>query len=262
MEPIVPECALAVIGLPAVLRGEARWGIGRQDEAIAIPRAIERALRAFLGRGEPGETADLPPFDYEATRALLDDAEGNAAQAVAALVATITDSELAQGVIDLATGQMHMLTSKMPRNVRDDLTGAVPCLPSPTEVARFARCWHVAADPMVVFRDLEDHSLAFDQALAFAAFFPELYETTKALIVELLTTMKAKRKTWTLDRPREHLLRILIGAGDHNTELATDFQTAYAQDEAARAQPQQTTPGKLKTKNVEGTPGQTPIGVR
>lgn len=250
------ECALATIGFGSILDGEPRWGAGRREEAGALVRRINRALRSFLAQPEPAPIGSLPSFAYDGTRVLLDEAEGHAERNVAALIAALGEGDLALAVLDKATNILHGLMRILPRAIRHELTGDVPELPSDSEVARFARSWHVAETPAIVFDDLRDHSLAFDQAFSFAAFYPALFAATRRILVDALIDLKAKRPSYALGSTRDRLLRLLLGAGAHNAALAADYQRLAGSPEPPPP------PGRGATVGPPDlqTPGQRPIG--
>lgn len=237
ISPLAVECALVSIGLPALLRAEAKWGIGKAADAAQLPRRMRTALSSFLGRVEPVAPAPLPPFDYDDVRDLIDGREEKAAQAVAAVFDAFEDSELAQGIIDRATAIVQDLAMKFPRNVRQELTGDVHDRPSDTEISRFALCWNVASDPSIVLADLAEHTLCYEQAEAFALYWPALHAEVAGDVIDILTTIKTKRPNWSLETERDRLVRLLLGAPKPPSGAGVDTQVAATSEKAQKPAP-------------------------
>ncbi len=221
------ELATVAIGLPHIFKGVPHWGVGKAEEAAAIPREIKRRIRAFIASPSPEPVADLPPFDYDEVRELLDTLEARA-QEVTETLFDVLGSELAAPVTEVATKASFYLRSKLPRNIRSEITGNVPVSPANSAVARFARTWAVACDPLIVLRDLEEHSLTPAQVQDLAELYPAISEATKAAALEVLIARKAESPTWDLDRPRDAQLRMLLGAPPRDLGLTDDIQAIYA----------------------------------
>lgn len=254
-EPIVAECALVAIGLPAVLDMAPKWGVGVRERADAVPRQIARLIGTFLTGATPQKVGrSLPAFDYDQIRQTLDELEGNAAAVTETLLSAIDDSDLAGEVVEVGTRITLLCRALLPRNVRTEITGDVVEPPAPTSAARFARSWAVACDPLVAFQDLTEWCLAPSQVTDLEHFYPALLDFARARAVATLVAIKGGRAKWSLDMARDAQLRLLLGAERRDLGLAADMQALYASPAAAAPKPR--TGGTLDLKTDMGTPGQ------
>lgn len=251
----LPEAELVAVGLEAVLSGAPKWTGAIEAQAEALPGQIGKLVRAFLAQAEPADPDKLPPFDYHHVRALLDGMETDAPELARALFSAIPDPTFAQDLADAATRLAHMLRAKMPRRVRSTVSGDTPEIPCDTDVARFARTWAVACDPLIVLRDLGEQTISTDQARDLEAYYPDLFALAKRAVVDGLIAVKAKRPRWELDGPRERALRILLGSPAHDLGLAADLQALYAATPAAPS-PAAAEIGKIRNQADLETPGQ------
>lgn len=222
------EKATIAIGLPAILAAKPRWGIGVAEEGARIQRDIKRAVGGFLASPTPTKCAPLPPFDYEEVRDTLDTLQQKAPEVTEALMVQLDDPELAHGVAMQATRICQVVAALLPRNIRQEITGDTPDLPAPSRVSGFARCWAVACDPRIVLADLREHSVVASQVMDFAQFYPALYAYTQGCVMDGLVAIKSKRATWNLDGPRDRLVRVLMGTGPRDADIAGDMQALYA----------------------------------
>src|SRR6185437_8894667 len=256
--PVAVETALVAVGLPAILRGEPRYGVAQQDQARRIPRQIKALVRKFLADPERAELADLPPFDYAEAATLLNNA--GAPEQVEALHAAFPHRELGEQVRLAATRILAVLKPTLPHRTVQTATGTVAVPPTDIEAARIARAWSVACDPLIVLRDLLEQSLCPDMVKAMAAFYPGLYGLVKEAVGETLTAIKAKRPKWDLDGTRGRLLRMLLGLPPLSLALAADLQRLYAQAPPPSAAVAKPAPGasvaKLDLGGKLQTPGQ------
>ena len=152
-------------------------------------------------------------------------------------------------VVGLASRIMEDLKVNFPIRIRETITGDIQLKPSTTDIARFARRWNVAIDPTIILTDLAEHSLSTEQVEALQTYYPEYLNLIKQMVLDQLVNIKAKRKDWQLDMPREGLLRKLF-----LQPRAPITPPSEQQQQAATTPPKQGKPLKLNT--TKGTPGQ------
>lgn len=248
MDPLRAEIVLASIGLIPILEAKPEL------ELKPIEKEIGQKVRDFLAHPHREPLDDVPDVDYRRVSKLLSGDPGRMAQALYALM----PDEMGQAVANQASRIGAALYQQLPRTVRPELLGASVGPGSASQLDRFARAWSVATDPVVVLRDLAQHSLSSDMVAAFAAFYPALFDFTKETVIDEISTLKAKRPAWDLDDARDRLTRMLLQLPTQDLDLAADFQQLYAGAGGAPSAnaPARPRAGKLDTKGTLETPGQ------
>jgi hypothetical protein len=256
--PVAVETALMAVGLPAILRGEPRYGVLQRDEASRIPKQIKALVRKFLANPKREPLADLPPFDYTEVATLINNS--GTQEQIEALHSAFPDRDLGEQVRLAATRILAVIKPTLPKRTVQTATGTVAVPPTDIESARIARAWSVACDPRIVLRDLCEQSLSPDMVKSMRAFYPGLYDVAKEAVAANLTAIKAKRPKWELEGTRGRLLRMLLGLPPLSLGLAADLQRLYSQapaPNAAGAKPAAgANIGKLDLKGNLQTPGQ------
>jgi hypothetical protein len=228
------EITLAGVGIVPILQGKPKLPAHPPN----LPKEIRALVLKFLASPAPARLEDLPPFDWDEVHALLDRAaseEGTKAN-VDALHAAIP-GELGDGVEHTATAIISALQEAFPAatSVREDIVGTIVTPGPEMAVARFARMWSVALDPLIPLRDLCQGSITTDMVQAMTLFWPALYEMAKTEVAMQVAEMRTKRPKWEPEPRRARLLKMLMGQPYVNVELAADFQQLYAQQADAKA---------------------------
>jgi hypothetical protein len=263
IDPLLAEMTLARLGLQPLLGGKPRR-LGRR--APDIGREMQRLIDGFLASSKRAPLSPDPPFDFDEVSKLIDGSSAD--RASEALRAAVPDQDMFDAIEQAATKMVETLHSELPQTTREDIYGTVIEPGSDLDVARFARAWSVANDPLIALRDLAEGSLTTDMVQALAMFWPSLYQMAQAYVREALADMRAKRPgppPWELEPRRDRLLRLFMGVPYVDPEIAADYQALFAQG-AAQQKPQQpteageTAPGadvkQLDTKDALATPGQ------
>lgn len=249
---LAAETALAHLGLKPVLEGAPR--LSRRP--VDLGKQIRALLAAFLASPKRAPLQPDPPFDFDEVTKLLD--ESGTEPQLQALRAAVP-GDLGDAVKNQATKTILALREQIPRTVHQDVMGTKQTPGTDMDVARFARSWAVATDPLIVLRDLCEGSLTSDQVEAFATYWPQLYAAAKDAVIDGLTDMRTARPKWELEPRRDALLRKFMGLEPVNTEVAADFQALYAQMTAEPPAADKAPGASVNQLNVEGmleTPGQ------
>lgn len=236
IDPFAAECLVSAIGVEPFLAGTLRKVHRYQVErAIATPADIDRRILRFLGRAEPEETADLPDFDFDAVAAMLAE-EPTEAQHVQVMSA-FEDPEMALACTTVVKRIADHLRPRVPRRVIPSLAGPELAEPPRSDVARFARLWAVANDPVGILNDLNEFALSADQVAGAAAMYPEIYARMGEGVDGQLTRIKASRQRYRLLRQKESLLRKLKQMPPLSTAVGPELQAMYAASAQAAAKP-------------------------
>jgi hypothetical protein len=235
---LAAETLLAAVGLLPILKGKPKL-------PAMPPKSPARQLRTLIDRflARPGvePLSDIPDFDYDEVVKLLDGA-GTEAQ-VGALFDAIPSHELGDAVKNRATGMITALQQGLPRAGRQEVWGTTAIRPREMAIARYARTWSVANDPMIVLRDLTEGSLTSDMVEAFTTFWPAFYAASKVQVLDAIAELRTKRPTWELEPRRDRLLRMFMGVPALNLELAADLQKLYAAQAQKPPAPKKSAPG-------------------
>lgn len=228
-QALATEITLAAVGLVPILEGKPRLPAHPPN----LPKEIRKLVLEFLAHPKASPLTDLPPFDWQQAYQLL---EGTGTEAHIEALRSAIPGPLGNMVHDRATVIIAALAQQLPKSTREDGIGATIVEPGPDmAVDRFRRMWAVALDPMVVLRELCDGSVSSDMVLAFAQFWPALYDVTKQQLLDGVAEMRTKRATWDPEPRRARLIRTLLMLAPVNFDVAADFQQLYAQQAAAKA---------------------------
>lgn len=250
-----PEAVLVAIGLESVLGGSPKFGEVERAKAIGLPKEINRAVRDFLASANPGPSAALPPFDWEEFTALL---EADVPEREERLF-EVLPGDLGIEVMNLAVRIQQQMLPMVQRTVRRTSVAVETLPPSESEEAAIARTWSVAADPMIVFANLEDWSLSEDMAAALREFYPEINGVAQAAVDTAVDARRARSATWDLSYDQDAVLRTLTGIPEDRPMLTADYEQLYA--DSAAQQAAAAAPARRSSANEPGaleTPGQRP----
>jgi hypothetical protein len=242
------EALIFVTGLEPFLRHTSRDLGSAIVRSETLPDALEAKIHLFLGRTEPADAADLPPFDFAEVTGLLDagPAPGDIGKTMAAFG---TNHALALDVGQQVTRMAGYLRQQIPRVKHVGLTGPEDLPPPRSEEFRFRRCWRAATDPMSLFDDLQAFAVSREQVKCFTALFPtiarELWPTIQQSLVRKRTQTEGK---WKAGRRQEVTLRVLGSQEGPMLTLAHALRPVFAEEQAQQnaqkqAQQQRATSG-------------------
>lgn len=251
------ESLIIVTGLSPFLHHTKRSFQAQIHEAESLNETITTRLAAFLGREKPKPPGDLPAFDFKETVTLLDNPKD--ADQLEKTIGAFGDlqQDLALAVGTEVTRIHSYVISKIPRRVHETMAGAVPIAPGSSELYRFRRLWFLAAEPLSILDDLDQHALSRDQAASWADLFPETAKTLWPAVQEALIRKGGASEGWKCPRAKETLLRVLCKQETPSFQLAKALKPIYDAEAQKQAAQQQTTraPNKV-TSATESTPGQ------
>jgi hypothetical protein len=243
-DPFGVEAIVAAIGARAFFEKSLRQVHGYHVErAGKFKSEAQRLIYRFLQREEPESTSELPDFDYEEVAQLLDDEQlpGHVEQQIAAF-GEHGETALAVQVQLQRIGRY--LKTKLPRRVHMSLSGPEYSRPAEIDIARFARAWAVACDPLIVLRDLNEYSMSRDQVTALYDLFPTLAASMQPTVQDQLVRAKTVDPKFHLYRQKETLLRVLTRQEQPNIELGKAMQDMYKKQLTAAKPAPKPTPAK------------------
>lgn len=236
-DPFAIECIVAAIGIRPFVSKELQRVHGYHGERAGKVKAdIDRKIYRFVQREEPEPTAELPDFDYDEVAALLD-AETLPQHVEQQIAAFGEDGETALAVQVKATQMAAYLKGKLPRRVHISLTGPEYSRPPEIDIARFARMWSVACDPMIVLDDLNEFAVSRDMVAALGDLYPAIAATLQPAVQDALVRAKTVDPKFSLWRQKETLLRVLTKQEAPNIALGKALAAVRAQEAAARKPP-------------------------
>src|SRR5262245_37909955 len=207
-DPFAIEAILGAIGIRAFVAQELRQVHGYHVERAGKVKAeIDRKLYRFLQREEPAPTADLPDFDYDEVAGLLD-AEETPQHIEAHIAAFGDDGDTALAVRIQAQRIWGYLKQKLPRRATVGLTGPEYSRPPEIDIARFARLWAIACDPLSILEDLNEFAVSRDQVSGIADLYPQIYKAIQDAVPQQLARAKTVDPKFYLWRQKETLLRV------------------------------------------------------
>jgi hypothetical protein len=260
------EALIVVTGLEPFLRHTSRDLGSAIVRSEKLPETLEAKIYRFLGREEPEPPAELPAFDFEEVKALIDAPYGEASEGTdhdpieRTIRAFGGNHQLALTVGTQVTRMHAYVKQQIPRRVHVSMDGPEQLPPARSELFRFRRCWRIATDPLSLFDGLQEYAVSRDQADCFAALFP----TTAAalagptgIVHQALLRKKAAVDKWKLPRRKEILLRVLTNEEAPSLELARALAPIFAAEQQAQAAREQSRQGKAGVNQAdEGTPTQ------
>lgn len=226
MTPLEAETAAAVLGVDAILRGDPRWTVERQQDAVAFPKRARALLLKALATTAPDSAPDEPDFDYTEISKLLTQDEEATQQATQALYDALPD-DIQDDVHAAATRAIQHLQAALPRRLTKTTARLGISPPEPFELDRFARTWRVAVNPMYALEAMAVGGLDMVMVAALQAMYPAIYELVAApggLLDDAIATMKARRgENWDVTDDQDRQVKILIGAEPIDLDLANEF---------------------------------------
>jgi hypothetical protein len=260
-DPFGVEAIVAAIGARPFLSRELQRVHGYHVERAGKVKAdIARKLYRFVQRDEPEASAPLPDFDYDDVAALLD-AETLPHHVEQQIAAFGEHGETALACQVQVMRIAAYLKGKLPRRVHMSLTGPEYTRPPEVDVARFARLWSVACDPMIVLDDLNEFAVSRDMVAGLYDLYPLIAGTLTAAVQDALVRAKTVDPAFALYRQKESLLRVLIRQEAPNIALGKALQAVRASQAAANKPPPPGKPGASLPKregdaSSEGTAAQ------
>lgn len=248
-DPFGVECIVAAIGIKPFLDKSLQRVHGYHVERAGKVKAeIARKLYRFVQRSEPEDTAELPDFDYDEVAGILTDERlpEHVQQQIAAFG---EHGETALACQVQVTRIAAFLTSKLPRRVHMSLMGPLYTRPPEIDIARFARLWSVACDPMIVLDDLNEYAVSRDMVQALADVYPLISAELLPAMQDALVRAKTVDPKFALYRQKETLLRVLTKQEQPNVALGQAIQAARAKAKAAM---KPTAPAGTEKKQDEG----------
>lgn len=234
-DPFRVECLIAAVGIGPFVDATIQRVHGYQlDRAAKVPDEINRRIYRFLNRDEPEPTAELPDFDFDEVVAMLDD-ETLPEHVLAQIAALGDDGDTALAVNLQVQRIVAYLKGKIPRRVHQSLAGPEYTRPPESDIARFARMWAIAQNPLSILDDLNEYAVSRDQAQAIADIYPQLFATFFPSVQAQLARAKQVDKSFHLLRQKETLLRVLTKQEAQNVTLGRALQAQFAADAAVAA---------------------------
>jgi hypothetical protein len=231
-DPFFVESLVAAIGIePLVSHTFSQVSQAQIDRAHKIPDEINRKLTRFCLRDEPEDTRELPDWDFEAVKEwLIGDEKPEDVQKT---IAGFADTDLGMAVVQVVARIRRDLAAAIPKRQHVSLAGVEDAPPSHVDLARFHRLWRVACDPMGILDDLNEFALSRDMARGASTLFPLVWGKMRDSIRPVLIERKTVKPTFTLERRRETMLRVLGQIRDVATDaLSRDMQAIYAAEAA------------------------------
>lgn len=251
------EALIFTTGIEPFLRHTSRDLGSAIVKSETLPDTLEAKIHLFLGRQEPAEAADLPPFDFAEVTQLLD-AGPQPGEIGKTMAAFGGNHALALDVGQQVTRIVGYLRQQIPRVKHVGLTGPEDLPPPRSEEFRFRRCWRAAVDPMSLFDDLQAFAVSREQVKCFAALFPtiaaELWPTIQRALVRKRTQTDGR---WKAGRRQEVELRVLGSQEGPMLALAQALQPVFAAEQAeqhAQQQAQQQKVARAPSQADEATP--------
>ena len=246
MTPAEAEAAVAAIGLDRIMRGDASWAQKYREDAVAFPKRARALLLKALASKDTEPNGEMPDFDYDAAKALLEADDEHAEKALEAFYAAIPDD--IQDDVEAAAGRaITYLQQQLPRRAVKTTARLGVTPPEPFELDRFARTWRVAVDPMWAIRMRTEGGLDMVMVNALADMYPELYALIAGrekpleddpipLLDEALATMKARRgEKWDVSDDQDRQIKILLRVDPIDLDLANDFAAIGQQQQTQQA---------------------------
>jgi hypothetical protein len=252
------EALIVVTGIEPFLRHTSRDLGGAIVKSEQLPETIEAKIYRFINREEREAPGDLPPFDFDATVALIDQTEDDGTPKPPGqdpiektLAAFGNQHSLALSVGTQVTRIHAYIRQQIPRRVHNSIAGPEKLAPAPSELYRFRRCWRIASRPMSLFDELQEYAVSRDQVKCFAAMFPTTFATFWPTIQQCLMRYDGRPS-----RLKETLLRVLGQQEAQSLQLAQALQPIYAQEQQAAAQREAQRSTKAQAMGGEATPVQ------
>lgn len=254
LTPAQAEAFVAVIGIDKILDATPTLNLEQMDRAENLPRTTRAALLRFMSSPERTEPDDLPPFDYAHVSKVLqqDPAESEKVSNALheALRGRLHDDD-AQEVVNVATKIILALQASIPRRIYKSVVNETVMPPEPYSLGRWRRQWSVAADPMIVIRDMLEGNIDPGMVSTLQQTYPELYKMVLAQLDDAIATMKTRRgDKWDLPEDKNRDVKILLGIPYLNFDLAN----AYAAVPPIGAEPAGKTTGPPAKPLSTGTP--------
>lgn len=207
------ELALAVVGVTALIEDDLpKMGVGRQEEAMAIPAKAVKLARAALA--EDGEHAYAPIKRHGSYRAMLDRFTKGLATTDAQKLIDVFPAEasdMAGSFQMVAQGAFEHMKSMFPTTVVSSFTGPSNLTPDDVRVWRFFSQLEVLDDPLRVFNLIESAALLKSQVAAVHEIYPTLSKLFDAAIYEQMGLAKAAKQSYRMPPRTEQGLATWFG---------------------------------------------------
>jgi len=254
LNPYKVESVVAAIGFEAFASRSLRKVHGHHiSRAENMPQEVTRKIHLFLNRDEPAETAQLPPFDFDAVVKMLE-APVTADHDIEVIAAFGEAHDVAVAAHVMVQRIRGYLQGKIPRRVHMSLAGPEPGEPPRSDIARFRRLWAIACDPLSILDDLNEYAVSRDQVTGIADLYPTLWGSFWPTIQTQLVRRAGVEPGYRLSRRKESLLRVLVKQEAPNYPLARALQQIFAEDAQALAAAQNPTAPLAKSGAVKNDP--------
>lgn len=226
MIPAEAEAAVGAIGLDRIMKGETSWAQKYREAAAAFPKRARALLLKALASKDTEPDGEMPAFDYDEAKRLLEQGDDEAEKATEALYDALPDEM--QDEVEAAAGKaITFLQQNLPRRVSKTTARLEVSPPEPFELDRFARMWRVAVDPMWALRMMAEGGLDMVMADALAEMYPALYELLAGeggLLDDAIATLKARKgEKWDVSDDQDRQVKILLRVDPIDLDLANDF---------------------------------------
>lgn len=192
------ELALATVGVSALITGDIpKMGIGRIDEALAIPRKAEKLARRMCD-GDLEYTAMPRPHDYEKIRERF--ARKLQQHDTQALVdAFPPEASAMSGPFQLvAQAAFEHVAALFPTSSITTFTGPRPLPPEDVRIWKFFSQLELLNDPLRAFELMASAALLRSQVVAVRAIYPTLTANFDATIYDQIAKHVGDKKSYQL----------------------------------------------------------------
>ena len=205
--------------------GKVRITAEMRHGAERLRPAIRASLRRFLRRDSLEGERDLSEFDYNEQLEQL--VRLDPEQRMAELAAGAPGE--ASGLLVIAGRALQYLKGIVPAKARATLLGPESVPPSDFQRYKFRRAYSVIADPMDVFRDMNEGNLSRDQVRTIKVIYPSLYDEAEKMLFMELAELKAVDPGVKLTRDKARQVENLWLTRAWTPELGRAMQAAFNQ---------------------------------
>lgn len=177
--------------------------------AESVPKEFRAAVQAFLDQSKPARFS--LPKKIDAGKIADELSKGIDVADAGQLVSSLAVPELGEAYLEVLKRARGYLLAHWPRLSRDTLSGPRDLPPGPVENGRLASLYAIVDDPSRILDDLRSGTLTGEQAEAFKACYPSLYQMINMMIWDQAA------KKWPPDKEAsapwriERVVRVLLG---------------------------------------------------
>jgi len=207
------ELALAVVGVTALIEDDVpKMGVGRQEEALAIPNRVVKLAREVMA--EDGEHKYVPMKRHGSYRAMLDRfTHGLKTTDVQGLVSAFPaeSSDMAGSFQLVAQSAFQHMKTMFPMTTVTSFVGPSNITPDDVRVWRFFSQLEVLDDPLRVFNLIESAALLKSQVVAVREIYPTLSKMFDAALYEQMGLARAAKQSYRMPPRTEQGLATWFG---------------------------------------------------